>query len=178
MRVAGATSFAASGPAGVPVSWSHDRANFDRWLAGETGYPLVDAAMRELVATGHCSNRARQVVASFLVQHLGIDWRWGAWAFQGLLIDHDVASNWGNWAYLAGVGADPRGFRVFNPVKQARDHDPDGAYVRHWLPPAPWHEHEAVFEPWQHGGPRPICDHLETARLAQERYESVRRRAK
>ncbi len=174
MRLAGHRAFGSDGPAGVPVPWSHDRERFHRWLAGETGYPLVDATMRELAATGHLSNRGRQIAASFLVQHLGIDWRWGAWAFQGWLIDHDVASNWGNWAYLAGVGADPRGTRVFNPVKQARDHDPDGAYVRHWLGDAPWRVGEGLFEPWLHGGSEPIVDHLEATREARERYEAVR----
>jgi deoxyribodipyrimidine photo-lyase len=175
LRATGVRAFAPDGPAGVPVPWSHDRGRFERWLSGETGYPLVDAAMRELAASGHLSNRGRQVVASFLVQHLGIDWRWGAWAFQGWLVDHDVASNWGNWAYLAGVGADPRGARVFNPVKQARDHDPDGAYVRHWLPELAGFSSEALFEPWLHGGPSPLVDHLEAAREARERYEAVRR---
>jgi deoxyribodipyrimidine photo-lyase len=90
--------------------------------------------MRELLATGFMSNRGRQNVASFLTKNLGIDWRWGAAWFESLLIDYDVASNWGNWNYAAGVGNDARGFRFFNIYKQAQDYDPQGAYVKLWLP--------------------------------------------
>jgi deoxyribodipyrimidine photo-lyase len=110
------------------------RADFARWSAGHTGFPLIDAAMQELAATGYTSNRARQNVASFLTKNLGIDWRAGAEWFESMLIDYDVASNWGNWLYSAGVGNDARGFRFFNTYKQAADYDPEGAFVRHWLP--------------------------------------------
>lgn len=113
----------------------HDaRVDFNRWAEGTTGFPLVDAAMRELSCTGYTSNRARQNVASFLTRVLGIDWRAGAAWFESLLIDYDVASNWGNWAYVAGVGNDARGFRFFNVHKQAAMYDPDGSFARHWLP--------------------------------------------
>lgn len=108
--------------------------DFARWTEGTTGVPLVDAAMRELAATGFTSNRARQNVASFLTKNLGLDWRAGASWFESQLVDYDVASNWGNWCHAAGVGTDPRGFRAFNPYKQAADYDPDGAFVRHWIP--------------------------------------------
>lgn len=108
--------------------------DFAHWTGGTTGFPLVDAAMRELSATGYTSNRARQNVASFLTKNLGIDWRAGAAWFESLLIDYDVASNWGNWLYSAGVGNDARGFRFFNIHKQSAEYDPEGAYVRHWLP--------------------------------------------
>jgi deoxyribodipyrimidine photo-lyase len=110
------------------------REDFARWTSGTTGFPLVDAAMQELAATGYTSNRARQNVASFLTKNLGIDWRAGAEWFESLLVDYDVASNWGNWLYSAGVGNDARGFRFFNIYKQAAEYDPDGAFVRHWLP--------------------------------------------
>jgi deoxyribodipyrimidine photo-lyase len=110
------------------------RADFNRWAEGTTGFPLVDAAMRELWCTGYTSNRARQNVASFLARVLGIDWRAGAAWFESLLIDYDVASNWGNWAYVAGVGNDARGFRFFNVHKQALMYDATGAFARHWLP--------------------------------------------
>ena len=90
--------------------------------------------MRELALSGFTSNRARQNVASFLTKNLGIDWRAGAEWFESLLVDYDVASNWGNWAYAAGVGNDARGFRFFNLHKQALDYDPAGAFVRHWIP--------------------------------------------
>ncbi len=110
------------------------REEFDRWSAGTTGFPLVDACMRELAASGFMSNRGRQNVVSFLTKNLRIDWRVGAEWFESLLIDYDVASNWGNWAYGAGVGNDARGYRYFNLHKQANDYDPHGDFVRHWLP--------------------------------------------
>ena len=125
----------AQGPAGVAKwPWARDAALFDKWARGQTGYPLIDANMRELALTGFMSNRGRQIVASFLVRDLGLDWRLGAQHFEALLLDHDVCSNWGNWQYAAGVGADPREDRYFNPVKQGNDYDPQGAYVRAWLP--------------------------------------------
>ncbi len=126
--------FRIGGLRGARIAWSSDRAALDAWRLGQTGYPLVDASMRELLATGFTSNRARQNVASFLTKNLGIDWRLGAAWFESQLIDYDVTSNWGNWAYAAGVGNDARGFRFFNLHKQASDYDPNGDFVRHWLP--------------------------------------------
>jgi len=123
-----------------PRHWSlssQKQATLERWTGGTTGQPFIDANMRELAATGWMSNRGRQNVASYLVHDLGLDWRMGAWWFESLLLDYDVASNWGNWQYAAGVGLDPRspgsGQRRFNPEKQAAQYDPDGAYVRLWL---------------------------------------------
>ena len=107
---------------------------FQDWSRGRTGMPLVDANMRELAATGFMSNRGRQVVASYLINDLQQDWRQGAAWFEEHLIDYDPASNWGNWAYLAGVGNDPRHNRVFNALRQARQYDPDAHYVSLWLP--------------------------------------------
>ena len=107
---------------------------FQQWRQGRTGMPLVDACMRELAATGFMSNRGRQVVASYLVNDLQQDWRHGAAWFEEHLIDYDPASNWGNWAYLAGVGNDPRQQRVFNALRQARQYDPEAHYVSLWLP--------------------------------------------
>lgn len=106
---------------------------FDAWRNGVTGLPFVDAAMLELRHTGWLSNRARQNVASFLVKDLKVDWRLGALWFEHCLIDYDVASNWGNWRYIAGVGRDPRQDRYFNVLKQAGHYDPQGLYVAHWL---------------------------------------------
>ena len=103
-----------------------------RWIEGRTGEPLVDAGMRELQATGWLSNRMRQMVASFLVHDLQGDWRAGAAWFESQLVDFDVCSNQGNWLYIAGLGTDPRGGRRFDPIRQARTHDPDGAYRRRW----------------------------------------------
>ena len=110
--------------------------DYFRFVAAREGDAIFspDASMRELALSGFTSNRARQNVASFLTKNLGIDWRAGAEWFESLLIDYDVASNWGNWTYAAGVGNDARGFRFFNLHKQALDYDPAGAFVRHWLP--------------------------------------------
>lgn len=111
------------------------KAAVERFMSGRTGIGLIDASQRELFCTGWTSNRARQNVASFLTKHLGIDWRLGAEWYETNLVDYDVSSNWGNWQYVAGVGNDPRGqARVFNPVKQAVDYDPNGEYIRAWVP--------------------------------------------
>jgi len=111
---------------------SHHPEAFARWCCGETGHAFIDAAMRELAATGYLSNRMRQVVASYLIHDLGCDWRAGAAWFEAQLIDFDVYSNQGNWLYLAGRGTDPRGGRRFNPDKQAHDYDPKGEYRALW----------------------------------------------
>lgn len=108
---------------------------FEKWIKGETGAPIIDANMRELAKTGFMSNRGRQNVASFLIHDLEYpDWRAGAEYFESVLIDHDVASNWANWAYLAGVGSDPRGGRKFNVIKQSMQYDPDGWFLIRWCP--------------------------------------------
>ena len=104
-----------------------------RYITGRTGTGLIDASQRELFLTGYTSNRARQNVASYLAKHLGVDWRLGAEWYECNLIDYDVSSNYGNWQYVAGVGNDPRGSRVFNPIKQALDYDPQGDYIRAWV---------------------------------------------
>ena len=111
----------------------HDAEAFARWREGRTGLDLVDAAMRELRHTGYLSNRLRQIVASALIHECRGDWLAGAAWFEHCLIDFDVHSNQGNWAYIAGVGTDPRGGRRFNLDKQTREHDPAGAYRRGWL---------------------------------------------
>ncbi|WP_017658633.1 DASH family cryptochrome [Baaleninema simplex] len=126
--------FYRSGLRGLDIDWKQDWERFELWAQGKTGYPFVDANMRELQLTGFISNRGRQNVASFLTKNLGIDWRMGAEWFESLLIDYDVCSNWGNWNYTAGVGNDARGFRYFNIPKQAKDYDRDGKYAKHWLP--------------------------------------------
>ena len=107
--------------------------SFRRWCDGATGVDFVDANMLELKLTGFMSNRGRQNVASFLVNDLNIDWRWGATYFESMLIDYDPCSNWGNWTYVAGVGNDPRQDRYFNITTQAERYDPNGEYVDLWL---------------------------------------------
>jgi len=116
-------------------SWlKNDHAAFQKWCQGTTGIPFIDANMREIASTGFMSNRGRQNVASFLVKDLKVNWTWGAYYFEYLLLDYDVASNWGNWNYVAGVGNDPRENRYFNIISQAKRYDPHGDYVRYWLP--------------------------------------------
>jgi deoxyribodipyrimidine photo-lyase len=114
--------------------WKKDMSLFHAWATGTTGYPFIDANMRELLLTGWMSNRGRQNVASFLVRDMGLDWRLGAMHFERYLLDYDTCSNYGNWQYAAGVGSDPREDRYFNIVKQASSYDPDGDFMRLWCP--------------------------------------------
>lgn len=123
---------------------------FKSWCEGTTPWPLVNACMRQLKATGWMSNRGRQIVASCLVNELELDWRYGAAWFEQELIDYDMASNWGNWQYLAGVGADPRGKRHFDISKQTRQFDPEGLFIQHWegnQPATPLHTVDAADWP-------------------------------
>lgn len=118
---------------------------FNKWKNGKTGYPYIDANMIELNKTGYMSNRGRQMVASFLVKDLKIDWRRGAEYFESLLIDHDVASNYGNWNYAAGIGADPREDRYFNVYKQASRYDESCQFVLNWIPELKDHTPENII---------------------------------
>nr|CAB3471077.1 unnamed protein product [Digitaria exilis] len=130
----GNSIFHLGGPRKVVSKWSQDQALFESWRDGRTGYPLIDANMRELSSTGFMSNRGRQIVCSFLVRDMGIDWRMGAEWFETSLLDYDPASNYGNWTYGAGVGNDPREDRYSSIPKQAKTYDPEGEYVAYWLP--------------------------------------------
>lgn len=109
-----------------------DKERLEQWQTGTTPYPIVNACMHQLKATGYMSNRGRQIVASCFIHELNLDWRYGASYFEQHLIDYDVASNWGNWQYLAGVGADPRGCRQFNLKKQTQQYDPNGDFIKKW----------------------------------------------
>jgi deoxyribodipyrimidine photo-lyase len=129
--------------------WGDDAALLAAWKAGRTGYPLVDAGMRQLAAEGWMHNRARLVTASFLVKDLGLDWRLGAAHFLDLLVDGDIANNAGNWQWVAGTGNDTRPNRIFNPVRQALRFDPAGAYVRRWVPELARVTGARVHEPWR-----------------------------
>ena len=166
--------FLRKGPAQLDLHFRNDVTMFDAWRHGHTGVPLIDANMRELHATGFMSNRGRQIVASFLVKNLDIDWRWGAQWFEHCLIDYCPAANWGNWAYAAGVGADPRGFRGFDITRQARNYDGNGDYVAHWLP----QELAGIqgiqrHTPWTSGGASPIVSLDRSMDAAQNRWEAA-----
>lgn len=124
--------FRFGGVQGKPPRTTFYPERFAKWCAGATPYPIVNACMKQLNATGFMSNRGRQLVASALVHELGLDWRYGAAYFEQQLLDFDVASNWGNWQYLAGVGADPRGHRRFNLAKQTQQYDPKGEFIAAW----------------------------------------------
>jgi deoxyribodipyrimidine photo-lyase len=117
------------------IPWRNNEAEFKKWCAGETGYPMVDAGMREMNATGLMHNRVRMVVASFLTKHLLIDWRWGEAYFAEKLLDYELSSNNGNWQWCAGCGCDAAPyFRIFNPSEQQKKFDPDMIYIRKWIP--------------------------------------------
>ncbi len=117
------------------IKWRNDEEEFEKWKNGETGYPLVDAGMRELNATGYISNRVRLVVAGFLCKHLLIDWRWGEAYFAEKLFDYELSSNNGNWQWSAGTGSDAAPyFRLFNPTTQAKKFDPQNEYISKWIP--------------------------------------------
>lgn len=143
----GASMFFPGGIINSDKNWKHYDKNVQAWIEGRTGFPLVDANMRELAATGFMSNRGRQNVCSFLALELNQDWRYGADYFESVLLDYDVHSNWGNWC--AGAGMTGGRLNRFNIVKQSKDYDQHGDYVRHWLPelknvPTPF-----VHEPWK-----------------------------
>jgi len=116
------------------IPWRNNEAEFKKWCAGETGYPMVDAGMREMNSTGLMHNRVRMVVASFLTKHLLIDWRWGEAYFAEKLLDYELSSNNGNWQWCAGCGCDAAPyFRIFNPAEQQKKFDPDMIYIRKWI---------------------------------------------
>ncbi|RXR21450.1 cryptochrome/photolyase family protein [Flavobacterium stagni] len=141
------------------IQWNNDVDLFQKWCSGTTGYPIVDAGMRELNATGHMHNRVRMIVASFLCKHLLIDWRWGETYFALKLLDYEQASNVGNWQWAAGSGVDAAPyFRIFNPSEQIKKFDKDWYYIKKWVPEV---ETSAY--------PNPIVDHKE----ARERCLTV-----
>jgi deoxyribodipyrimidine photo-lyase len=142
------------------VKWRNNEAEFAAWCAGKTGYPIVDAGMRELNATGFMHNRVRMIVASFLTKHLLIDWRWGEAYFAQKLLDFDLAANNGGWQWAAGSGCDAAPyFRIFNPALQTQKFDPQLKYVRKWVP---------EFEGFEY--PRPIVNHEFARKRALEVY--------
>lgn len=150
-------------PAYDHIQWRNNENEFDAWCKGMTGYPIVDAGMRELSATGFMHNRVRMVTASFLTKHLLIDWRWGEAWFASKLLDFDLASNNGGWQWAAGSGCDAAPyFRVFNPATQAEKFDPDNLYIGKWVP-------EAGSEQY----PKPIVEHTFARNRAIEVYRKA-----
>ena len=171
------------------LQWQYDEAGFAAWCEGRTGYPLVDAAMRELNATGMMHNRLRMVTASFLVKDLGVDWRRGERYFASRLLDYDLAANNGGWQWCASTGCDAQPwFRIFNPVTQSQRFDPEGAYIRRWIPELARVPDAGVHAPWgltpleqQAAGcvigrdyPAPVVRHAEARQRTLARYGAVR----
>jgi deoxyribodipyrimidine photo-lyase len=171
------------------MSWRNDPDEIAAWKQGRTGYPIVDAAMRRLVQEGQMHNRARLLVGSFLVKDLLVDWRVGERFFRHHLIDGDVAQNSGNWQWVAGTGTDAAPyFRVFNPVTQSKKFDPDGRFIRKWVPELVEVPDEWVHSPWEAGPiellsygvelgkdyPEPIVDHSMARQRALDGYDEAR----
>ena len=158
------------------IEWDGTDEHFDAWREGRTGYPVVDAGMRQLAATGWMHNRARLITACFLIKDLHIDWRRGEQHFMRLLLDGDEANNNGNWQWIASVGVDPAPVyrRLYNPMLQQRRHDPDGAYVRRWIPELEDVPDELLATPWEAGHPAPIVDHAVERRRTLEAYSAAR----
>ena len=171
------------------LDWAQDAELLAAWQQGRTGYPLVDAGMRQLRASGWMHNRARLVVGSFLTKDLHLDWRAGEEWFMRWLLDGDLSQNNGNWQWIASVGVDPAPAfrRLLNPSLQQRRHDPDGEYVRRWVPELRDVPDERIVEPWRMNAeeqlasrcaigrdyPAPIVDHAQERRRALERYRAA-----
>ncbi len=161
------------------VVWNEDPEGFESWCEGRTGYPIVDAGMRQLLSTGWMHNRVRMIVASFLTKDLLIDWRQGERFFFEHLVDGDPASNNGGWQWAASTGTDAQPyFRIFNPALQGKRWDPQGRYVRRWIPELRDMGDSQIHEPWKSrlpdGYPPPVVDHTERRGIALERFRSAR----
>ncbi|MGH8920369.1 MAG: FAD-binding domain-containing protein, partial [Actinomycetes bacterium] len=162
--------------------WRRSDRDFTAWREGRTGFPIVDAAMRQLADEGWMHNRGRLIVASFLTKTLYLDWRLGARHFADLLVDGDTANNQLNWQWAAGTGTDSRPNRVLNPLRQAKRYDPAGDYVRKHVPELSGIRGDAVHEPWKlprgelsaTGYPAPIVD----LRSGAERFKDAREESK
>jgi deoxyribodipyrimidine photo-lyase len=157
------------------LAWENNEAFFEAWKEGRTGYPIVDAAMRELRQTGWMHNRCRMIVASFLTKDLLIDWRWGERYFMEQLLDGDLAPNNGGWQWAASTGCDPQPyFRIFNPILQSRKFDPNGEYIRRYVPELRHLKDDSIHAPWKKGGvtgyPAPIVDHAKQREKALKLY--------
>ena len=157
------------------MTWRNDPAGLKAWQKGRTGVPIVDAGMRQLWHTGWMHNRVRMITASFLVKHLLIDWRLGESWFWDTLVDADLANNAASWQWVAGCGADAAPFfRIFNPVLQGQKFDPDGAYVRRWVPELKSVSDRNIHTPWEEGHPRPMVDLAEGRARALAAFAGMR----
>ncbi|WP_370617981.1 cryptochrome/photolyase family protein [Mumia sp. Pv 4-285] len=167
-------------PAFAAMEYDAPGDDLDAWKQGRTGFPIVDAGMRQLLAQGWMHNRVRMIVASFLVKDLHLEWQHGARHFAQHLVDFDLASNQHGWQWVAGSGTDAAPyFRVFNPVAQGKKFDPDGTYVRRWVPELADVPAASVHEPWRMSQPPaayppPLVDHADERREALRRYDAIR----
>lgn len=164
------------------MEWSKDAGLFQRFAKGMTGYPIVDAAMRQLLATGFMHNRARMIVASFMSKDLLLDWRMGEEHFGQYLMDYELASNVGGWQWASSVGTDAQPyFRVFNPVLQSRKYDPDGEYIRAFVPELRHLSNRDIHAPWLSAQPadypEPIVDHDAARARSVEMFRAARKAA-
>jgi deoxyribodipyrimidine photo-lyase len=162
------------------LSWSDDEKLFDAWCKGKTGFPIVDAGMRELNTTGYMHNRVRMIVSSFLVKDLHIDWKWGERYFASQLVDYDPCVNNGNWQWAASTGADSQPyFRIFNPWLQQKKFDPDCLYIKKWIPeleglsPKVIHSMDKGQQLMGVDYPQPIVDHSKERNVALAAFKSV-----
>jgi len=169
-------------PEYAAVEWENDQEKFNAWREGRTGFPIVDAGMRELDQTGYMHNRARMIVASFLTKDLHIDWRWGERHFASRLIDYDPAVNNGNWQWAASTGCDAQPyFRIFNPWLQQKKFDPDAEYIHTWVRELDGISPRDIHNLWKTHPehldyPEPVVDHKVRSREARTMYEAARRR--
>ena len=161
------------------IEWRNNEMEFKKWCEGNTGYPIVDAGMRELNTTGFMHNRVRMITASFLCKHLLIDWRWGEAYFAEKLLDFDFASNNGGWQWAASTGTDAQPyFRIFNPWLQSIKFDPDGAYIRRYIPELrevqgkDIHAPEGLLRPSAY--PAPIVEHAVAKAAAMAMFKRAR----
>jgi deoxyribodipyrimidine photo-lyase len=159
--------------------WQYDEGHLKAWQNGQTGYPIVDAGMRQLWQTGWMHNRVRMIVGSFLVKHLLQPWQNGETWFWDTLVDADYANNTASWQWIAGCGADAAPyFRVFNPIIQGQKFDPDGAYVRHFVPELKNVPNDFIHTPWEWMGktnyPAPIIEHSAGRNRALEAYAKIK----
>jgi deoxyribodipyrimidine photo-lyase len=169
-------------PEYAAVRWLDDHEGFDAWSGGQTGFPIVDAGMRQLVTEGWIHGRVRMLCASFLVKDLLIDWRRGERFFRHHLIDADLAQNAGNWQWVAGTGPDAAPyFRIFNPTTQSQKFDPQGDYIRRWVPELSGLPKSEIHDPWKHGSlplgvdyVAPIVDHLVARTQTLAAYKEAR----